>query len=64
MYREGGISVIGQVLNSESNPILGIRKFLEFQTENLLNDSYVKGCLIAYTSAEMAHDNKNASKST
>ncbi len=60
-YREGGISVIGQVLHSESDPILGIRKFLEFQAENLLNDPCSKGCLIANTSAEMAHDNKIAS---
>ncbi len=56
MYREGGISVIGQVLNSESDPILGIRKFLDFQVENLLRDPYSKGCLIANTSAELAHD--------
>ena len=56
MYREGGIQVIVQVLNSESDPILGIRKFLDFQAENLLLDPYSKGCLIANTSAEMAQD--------
>ena len=56
MYRDGGISMIEQVLNSESDPILGIRKFLEFQTENLLLDPYSKGCLIANTTAEMAND--------
>ena len=56
MYREGGIQVITQVLNSESDPISGIRKFLTFQAENLLADPYSKGCLIANTSAEMSHD--------
>ena len=56
VYREGGISVIEQVLNSENDPILGIRKFLEFQAENLLLDPFAKGCLIANTTAEMAHD--------
>ena len=61
MYREGGISVIEQVLNSESNPILGIRKFLEFQIENLLLDPYSKGCLIANSSAELAHDKEISS---
>ena len=61
VYREGGISVIEQILTSESDPILGIRKFLNFQTENLLIDPYAKGCLIANTSAEMAHDQEIAS---
>lgn len=56
LYREGGIQVISQVLNSETDPISGIRKFLNFQAENLLLDPYSKGCLIANTSAEMSHD--------
>ncbi len=56
IYREGGISVIEEILYSESDPILGIRKFLEFQSKNLLLDPYAKGCLIANTSAEMSQD--------
>ena len=55
-YREGGIQVISQVLTSETDPISGIRKFLNFQAENLLLDPYSKGCLIANTTAEMSHD--------
>lgn len=61
MYREGGIAVIEQVLNSESDPILGIKKFLDFQAENLLLDPYSKGCLLANTGAELAHDKEISS---
>ncbi len=56
MYREGGIAVIEQVLNSEKDPILGIKKFLDFQAENLLLDPYSKGCMLANTAAELARD--------
>lgn len=61
LYREGGISVIEQVLNSESDPILGIKNFLDFQAENLLLDPFSKGCLLANTSAELAHDKEISS---
>ena len=59
-YRAGGISAMEQLLNSESDPYVGIRKFLDFQTESLFLDPLAKGCLIANTSAEMANDEQIA----
>ncbi len=53
---EGGVKGIKQLLNQESDPILGIKKYLVFHSENLLKDPQSKGCLIVNTSAEMAHD--------
>lgn len=61
MYREGGITVIEQVLNSEKDPVLGIKAFLEFQAKNLLLDPYSKGCLLANTGAELANDKEISS---
>lgn len=53
---EGGFIGVKQLLNQESDPILGIRRYMEFHSENLLKDPQSKGCLIVNTSTEMAHD--------
>lgn len=56
MYREGGYATLDQLLKDQKDPISGIRKFLDFHTETMLNDSESRGCLIANSSAELAHD--------
>jgi len=53
---EGGVNGVKELLNQENDPILGIRRYLEFHSENLLKDVQSKGCLIVNTSTEMAHD--------
>lgn len=53
---EGGNSSIRKLLHQESDPILGIRKYIEMYSEGLLSDPRSRGCLIVNTSTEMAHD--------
>ncbi len=53
---EGGSNMIKQLLYQESDPILGIRRYLEMYSGGLLKDPESKGCLIVNTSTEMAHD--------
>lgn len=56
VVHESGFKGVKHLLNQESDPILGIRRYLEFHSENLLKDPHSKGCLIVNTTAEMAHD--------
>lgn len=56
MYRSGGYQVLDKLLSDKSDPVLGLRKFLDFHTQTMLNDTNAKGCLIANSSAELAHD--------
>ena len=53
---EGGANMIKQLLNNESDPIVGIRRYLEMYSEGLLDDPNSRGCLIVNTSTELAHD--------
>jgi len=56
VYREGGYEVLGQILTDKEHPIDGIRNFLTLHTQAMLDDGHARGCLIANSSAEMAHD--------
>ena len=53
---EGGANLIRKLLNQESDPIIGIRRYIEIYSEGLLKDPQSKGCLIVNTSTELAHD--------
>ncbi len=56
VVHERGFKGVKKLLHQENDPILGIRRYLEFHSENLLKDPQSKGCLIVNTSTEMAHD--------
>ena len=53
---EGRSNGIKKLLNQESDPILGIRKYIEMYSAGLLKDPESRGCLIVNTTTEMAHD--------
>ena len=58
MYRYSKVELLEQLLNSESNVKVGLRKLLEFNLEELLNDSKHKGCFIANTCSEFSGINE------
>lgn len=53
---EGGSNMIKQLFHQESDPIIGIRKYIEMYSEGLLKDPQSRGCLIVNTTTEMAYD--------
>ena len=56
MYRSNAFVVLDSLLADRTDPVAGIRNFLKFHTETMLNDPSSRGCLIANSTAEMAHD--------
>ncbi len=56
MYRSTAFEVMDKMLAETSDPIDGIKNFLKLHTEAMLNDPESRGCLIANSTSELAHD--------
>ena len=56
MYRTNAFVVLDSILADRTDPVGGIRNFLELHTEVMLNDPSSRGCFIANSTAEMSHD--------
>ncbi len=55
-YSSGGFQSLDLLLQDKSDPIGTIKRFLEFHTDQMLEDSSSRGCFIANSTAELAHD--------
>jgi len=58
LYRQSKIELLEQLLNSETEVKVGLRKLLEFNLEELLSDKKHKGCFIANTCSEFSGTNE------
>lgn len=56
LYRNTRIEKLEQLLNSESKVEVGLRKFLELNLEEFLQDSLRKGCFVSNACSEMSSD--------
>ena len=58
LYRNSKVELLEQLLNSEPDVRVGLRKLLEFNLEELVSDHKHKGCFIANTCAEFSGANE------
>jgi len=58
LYRNSKVELLEQLLHSEPNVKVGLRKLLEFNLEELLSDQKYKGCFIANTCSEFSGANE------
>ncbi|MFK7772477.1 MAG: TetR/AcrR family transcriptional regulator [Saprospiraceae bacterium] len=58
LYRNSKVELLEQLLNSEPNIKIGLRKLLNFNIEELLSDHKHKGCFITNTCSEFSGTNE------
>ena len=58
LYRNSKVELLEQLLNSEPDVKIGLKKLLEFNLEELLNDDKHKGCFIANTCSAFSGTNE------
>lgn len=58
VYKIQGYETLDLIFSEKSNPIEGIKNFLEKHTEIMLEDSNTKGCFIANSTSELSNDEK------
>ncbi len=56
LYRQNGFDTLEAILAEKSNPVEGIRYFLNKHTELMLSDPSFKGCFIANSTTELSDD--------
>ena len=59
LYRNSKVELLEQLLNSEQNVKIGLRKLLEFNLDELLSDNKHKGCFITNICSEFFGTNED-----
>ena len=57
-YKNHGQQTVKEVLKGKPDPVIGLKYFLDFHTKTMLDDPSLRGCLIANSTTELAHDSK------